>query len=86
MIKTSELKLKEVVNINNGQKLGMIVDIDIDLVEGKVKGISVPKEGKGFKFFGANEEIYIKWNDIHRIGDDVILVRVAGLGDALVND
>ncbi|SDB96846.1 PRC-barrel domain-containing protein [Candidatus Frackibacter sp. WG11] len=33
MIKTSELQAKEVININDGQRLGMIKDIELDLAK-----------------------------------------------------
>ena len=82
MIKTSELKEKEVINIINGQRLGGIIDVDIDLGTGKVKGIVVPRQDKFFKFFNGKDDVYIPWSDIHKIGDDVILVKVNGLGDA----
>ncbi|TDX52978.1 YlmC/YmxH family sporulation protein [Orenia marismortui] len=76
IIKTSDLRAKEVIDVNTGQRLGLITDIDIDLVEGKIKGISVPKEDKGFKFFLKGDDVYIPWEEISRIGEDVILVNV----------
>lgn len=76
MIKTSKLKEKEVVNVNNGKKLGGIVDVDVDLGVGKIKGILVPKENTTFSFFSSDDNIYIPWSDIYRIGEDVILVKL----------
>jgi len=85
-VKTSELKNKEVIDVNNGKRLGIIADIDIDLVEGRIKGISVPKEEKGFKIFGAKEDIYIAWDEISRIGHDVILVDVSKINNHMINE
>ncbi|MCK8817387.1 YlmC/YmxH family sporulation protein [Natroniella sulfidigena] len=76
MIKTSELKAKEIINVSNGQRLGTIEDIDIDLVAGKINGIIVPKEEKFIKFFSENNDLYISWSNIEKIGEDVILVTV----------
>lgn len=44
MIKASELRDKDVIDINTGEKLGNIIDIEINLEEGKVEGIVIPKE------------------------------------------
>ncbi|WP_408955884.1 YlmC/YmxH family sporulation protein [Natroniella sp. ANB-PHB2] len=76
MIKTSELKAKEIINVSNGQRLGMIEDIDIDLAAGKINGIIVPKEEKVLKLFRENNNLYISWSNIEKIGEDVILVTI----------
>ncbi|PRX31094.1 YlmC/YmxH family sporulation protein [Orenia metallireducens] len=86
IIKTSELKNKEVIDVNSGKRLGIISDIDIDLVEGRIKGISVPKEEKGFKIFGAKEDVYIAWDEISRIGHDVILVDASRINNHMINE
>ncbi len=78
MIKTSELQSKEVININTGQRLGMVMDVDVDLAVGKIKGLLVPKKGGMFSFLKSGDELYISWDDIHRIGEDVILVNLKG--------
>ena len=76
MMRTSELTNKDVVDISNGQRLGEIVDIDIDLAAGKIKGIVIPKQTGVFSFLSKQENTYISWEDIHKIGSDVILVKV----------
>ena len=75
-MKTSELSAKDVVNISNGQRLGEIVDVDIDLTEGAIKGIMIPQQNSVFNFLSKEEKIYIAWDDIHKIGEDVILVKL----------
>ncbi|GAB6137028.1 YlmC/YmxH family sporulation protein [Halanaerobaculum tunisiense] len=74
-MRTSELEAKEIININTGQRLGVVMDVDVNLSGGQIKGLVVPKENKMFSFFGAGEEIYISWSEIHKIGDDVILIQ-----------
>ncbi|SHE85002.1 sporulation protein, YlmC/YmxH family [Thermoanaerobacter uzonensis DSM 18761] len=74
MIKASELRDKDVIDINTGQKLGNIVDIEINLEEGRVEGIVIPKETSLFRFFNKDIEIYLSWESIKKIGTDVILV------------
>lgn len=75
-MKTSELSAKDVVNISNGQQLGEIVDVDIDLTEGRIKGIMIPQQSSLFNFLAKEDNIYIAWDDIHKIGEDVILVKL----------
>ncbi|SEM28377.1 MULTISPECIES: YlmC/YmxH family sporulation protein [unclassified Candidatus Frackibacter] len=74
MIKTSELQAKEVININDGQRLGMIKDIELDLAKGKIKSIVVPGERKFLSIFSGKNDLVINWRQIEKIGQDVILV------------
>lgn len=76
MVKLSDLKAKDVVNILDGKKLGNIYDIELELEVGKVIAIIIPGRWRGFSFFGKREEIVIPWKKIIRIGRDVILVEV----------
>lgn len=78
---TSDLKMKEVVNILDGRRLGTITDIEIDIDKGSLTAIVVPGPGKFLGFFGRNEDIVIPWNKIHKIGIDVILVEANGYAD-----
>ncbi|MGI1691153.1 YlmC/YmxH family sporulation protein [Thermoanaerobacter uzonensis] len=78
MIKASELRDKDVIDISTGQKLGNIVDIEINLEEGRVEGIVIPKETSLFRFFNKDIEIYLSWESIKKIGTDVILVDFKG--------
>ncbi|HAK74019.1 MAG TPA: YlmC/YmxH family sporulation protein [Sporomusaceae bacterium] len=77
MLKTSDLKLKEVVNVLDGKRLGGITDIEIDIETGRLTAIVVPGQGKFLGLFGRNEDIVIPWEKINKIGMDVILVETA---------
>lgn len=70
-----ELREKEVVNIADGKKLGRIMDICIHC-SGKVVGIVCPGEKKIFKNFSSGDGIFVPWQSVVRIGDDVILVQL----------
>lgn len=69
----SELQLKEIINISNGKRIGNIIDI-IVTNDGKISKLIV--EGRiGKKFLSGNkEDKSIEWNQIVKIGDDIILV------------
>lgn len=78
MLKTSDLKQKEVVNVLDGKRLGGITDIEIDIESGKLTAIVVPGAGRFLGIFGRNDDIVISWDKIHKIGLDVILVEASG--------
>ena len=83
MISTQNLKNKEVINIYDGKSLGFVYDIEVNLEKGIIEGIIVPAQKSFFSFFSRGDNDYvIKWKDIKRIGDDVILVDVAGVFDS----
>ncbi len=75
MIKTSDLKIKEVVNVIDGKRLGGITDIEIDVDSGRLTAIVVPGPGRFLGLFGRNEDIVIPWEKISKIGVDCILVE-----------
>lgn len=81
MLKTSDLKVKEVVNILDGKRLGGIADIEIDIDTGKLTAIVVPGSGRFLGFFGRSDDIVIPWTKINKIGLDVILVEAPGFTD-----
>lgn len=86
MISTQDLKNKEVINIYDGKSLGYVYDIEVNLEKGIIEGIIVPAQRSFFSFFGRGDnDIVIKWKDIKRIGDDVILVDVAGIFETDTN-
>lgn len=69
-MRLSELQLKEIVNVVNGKRVGMIVDVIVD-EKGNINNL-VLEEKRGRKF--SREEYNISWNQIVKIGDDIILV------------
>ncbi|GAA0444562.1 MAG: YlmC/YmxH family sporulation protein [Bacillota bacterium] len=75
MIKLSELQIKEVIIIDNGRKLGHINDLEIDTTNGRILAIVIIPRDKKSGLFGKAEELVIHWNQIVRIGSDVILVK-----------
>lgn len=80
IVKISDLRVREVINVVDGRRLGVIKDIDIDLDEGTIRAIIVPGEGKLFGVFsGRGEDLYVPWESIRKIGIDVILVELEDL-------
>ena len=66
------LRDKEVINTENGSRMGYVSDVEVDLTAGKLTAILVPGEGGGF--FSKPRDIRIPWEKIVRIGEDTVLV------------
>lgn len=69
-MRLSELQLKEIINISNGKRIGIIVDVIVE-PNGSIKKL-ILEERRGRKF--TKEEYEISWNQIVKIGDDIILI------------
>ncbi len=68
-----ELRAKEVVNTQDGKKLGKVCDVVLCYPENKWLGLVVPgNRGFGFK----KNNFFIDLRNIVKIGEDVILVNV----------
>lgn len=81
MIKISDLRMREIVNVQDGRRLGLIKDIDLDLENGRISAIILAGSSRMLGFFGRDEEIVVPWEKIVKIGVDVILVEVPNLSD-----
>lgn len=68
-----ELQTRDVVNVNNGNKLGRITDIEIDFDTGKILELTVSRNRTIFGF--GNNQFKITWDKIVKIGGEVIIVN-----------
>lgn len=73
MYRAGELRQKEVININNAQRMGCVSDVEVSLDSGVIEAIIVPGKAKLFNFRDKGD-ITISWDAIKVIGDDIILV------------
>ena len=69
-MRLSELQQKEIINISNGKRIGIIIDVIID-TNGNIQKL-VLEEKRGRKF--SKEEYEILWSQIVKVGDDIILI------------
>lgn len=76
MEKTSDFRQKEVINIRDGRRLGVIIDMEFDLHSGRITAIVVPGPSRWLGFLKGDQDLVIPWENIKKIGDDVILVDV----------
>mgnify|MGYP000754543766 CR=1 FL=1 len=77
----SELGGKEIVNLNNGERLGIISDTDIIVDErtGKIISLLIPDRKFQLKLFGSNRDIEIPWEAIRKIGQDMIIIELESI-------
>ena len=72
----ADLRYKEIINLLNGNRLGFVCDVAIAMPEGQVTALIVPGSARFFGLFGREEDIYIPWEKIKKIGEDIILVEL----------
>ena len=75
-VRFSELRCKEVINVQDGCRLGYVTDLGLDCETGCVRSLIVPVPGRFFGLFGCAGLYVIPWTCIRRIGCDLILVDV----------
>lgn len=74
-MKLSELQDKDIVNINDGKKVGKIVDARINN-DGFIEYLVVDERRNIRNILSSNSDINISFKQIKRIGSDVILVEL----------
>ena len=74
-VRFTQLQCKEVICIRNGQRLGFIGDILVEVPEGRVSAIVVPGPCRFFGVIGRRDDYIIPWNCIRKIGPDIVLVE-----------
>ena len=72
-LKYSELIRKEVINTCDGCRLGYVCDIEIDSMCGRINTLFIPHRRK---LLSKPSFTVVKWEQIERIGADMILVKL----------
>ena len=75
-MRLSELQNKNLVNVSNGKNIGNIIDVNIDYHSGNIKSFIIESKGSILTFLNKDNDMEVKWNDIQKIGEDVILVNM----------
>lgn len=76
MVRLTELAGKEIVNIYDGARLGVVgeSDLTIDIETGQVHSIIVPRRGNPLGFWLDRQSLVIPWESVRKIGSEVIIV------------
>lgn len=67
----SDLQTKEIIDITTGKRMGIIIDVIVEF-SGKIKSLVLQE--KRMKKFKVLEELEVTWEEIVKIGDDIILI------------
>lgn len=70
-----DLQSKDVINVVDGSKLGRISNLEIDPTSGRIISITVQPNTRFANFFSSGNNTVIPWNQIVKIGGEVIIVN-----------
>ncbi|HHU23974.1 MAG: YlmC/YmxH family sporulation protein [Bacilli bacterium] len=79
----SELADKDVINEKDGSKIGKITDVEIDTNTGNITSIKVQAGMKIMQLVTRKDATRIPWQNIIKIGNDVIIVDYSYHGKTL---
>ncbi len=69
-----ELQSFDVVNVIDGNKLGRIIDLEINYESGKILSFTVSPNTFS-SFFMKNKNVVIPWESVVKVGTEVIIVN-----------
>ncbi len=76
MLRACDLRQKEVINVCNASRLGYVYDVEINFETGNIDAIIVPGRAKLLGMLGKRDDYVIPWEDIVRVGDEIVLVEL----------
>ncbi|MGF7186943.1 YlmC/YmxH family sporulation protein [Desulfitispora alkaliphila] len=79
-MRLSDLVGKEIVNIFDGARLGVIGESDlvIDIETGNIESIVLPNKGNLISMWFDKQHLVIPWESVKKIGSEVIIVELDG--------
>lgn len=77
-MRLSSIGGKEILNLCDGSRLGIIAESDllIDEKTGKIHSLLIPESRSFFKLFSNDSPTEIPWDAIKKIGADMIIIEV----------
>ena len=72
-MKISDLQTKKIISISSGKNIGNIIDANID-ENGKIESFTI-EQNRGLFLLNKESDTRIYWDDITKIGEDVILIK-----------
>jgi len=71
-----DLLEKDVINIKDGEIIGRFDDVEIDTKVGRITAFYIEEASRFMGMLGKSKPRRIKWEEILKIGIDVIIVNV----------
>ena len=75
-MRLSGLQNKNIVSVTDGRNIGNIIDVKIDEETGEIISLIIEGNKGFFTFSNKGFDTEIKWKNISKIGEDVILVNI----------
>ncbi len=75
-MKLSELQRKDIVSIRDGKRVGKIIDVEFDIKSGYMIHFVIEKAHFFKSIFSNTDELTIKFSQIKKLGEDVILIDI----------
>ncbi|OPY59095.1 MAG: PRC-barrel domain protein [Pelotomaculum sp. PtaU1.Bin035] len=77
-MRMGDLVGKEIINICNGARLGVVgeSDMDIDVDSGEIRSIILPKKNNIINLWVDRQHLVIPWEAVRKIGEEVIIVEL----------
>ena len=74
-MRLSEINGKEIIDLKKGERMGVLgqADLEIDETTGHIKALLIPTL-KWLGFRKQGEEVRVSWNQIKKIGKDMIII------------
>lgn len=72
----SDVQSKEIVSIVDGKKIGNVVDANVDISSGKINYFVAEQRRLFKRIFGSGNAVKFTFDNIEKIGKDVILIRL----------
>jgi len=85
----SDLAGKEIINLFDGAKLGLVGDADLDIsLNGSVEAIILTSRGGFSGFWGSKgdrerEHLSIPWQTVKKVGSEVIIIDLQNRTDRI---
>lgn len=70
-----DLLEKDIINIKNGEVIGRFDDVEIDASKGRITAFYIEEGSRFMGILGKSKTRRVRWEDIIRIGIDVIIVN-----------
>lgn len=75
-MRMAELAGKEIVNVYDGARLGVVGESDMafDPESGQINAVIIPRRGNLINFWVDRQYMVIPWESVKKIGHEVIIV------------
>lgn len=77
-MRLSQMAGKEIVNISDGTRLGVVgqSDMTIDLKSGEIFSITMPRRPNMLNVWTGSQELVVPWDAVKKVGSEVIVVEL----------